>query len=160
MKKDIPFLPVEGIQVVVARKLNEVNEFDWQVFLINRNSVPIHTVFVTSQGYGAKSDAPQKTSTLRHFFTKIEPGAHEVVETIMPDVFHLNNEFWVSYFIDNQIFDKKFIRFGGPICSRQYCRKPFSAYSCPWWVGRHPTRVMDNEECMMGNAHHKNEFYH
>ncbi len=109
MKKDIPFLPVEGIQVVVARKLNEVNEFDWQVFLINRNSVPIHTVFVTSQGYGAKSDAPQKTSTLRHFFTKIEPGAHEVVETIMPDVFHLNNEFWVSYFIDNQIFDKKFI---------------------------------------------------
>lgn len=68
MKKDIPFLPVEGIHVVVARKLNEVNGFDWQVFLVNRNSVPIHTVFVTSQGYGAKSDASQKTSTLRHFF--------------------------------------------------------------------------------------------
>jgi hypothetical protein len=27
----------------------------------------------------------------------------------MPDVFHLNNEFWVSYFIGKQIYDKKFI---------------------------------------------------
>ena len=27
----------------------------------------------------------------------------------MPDVFHLNNEYWVSYFIGKQIFDKKFI---------------------------------------------------
>ena len=109
MKKDIPFLPVEGIQIVVARKLNEINEFDWQVFVINQNTVPIHSVFVTSQGYGVKNDEPQRTATLRHFFAQIEPGAHEVVETIMPDVFHLNNEFWVSYFIDNQIFDKKFI---------------------------------------------------
>ena len=28
---------------------------------------------------------------------------------IDPEVFHLNNEYWVSYFIDNQVFDKKFI---------------------------------------------------
>ena len=28
---------------------------------------------------------------------------------ITPDVFHLNNEYWVSYYIGNQIFDKKFI---------------------------------------------------
>ncbi|WP_019989384.1 hypothetical protein [Rudanella lutea] len=109
MKKDIPFLPVEKIQVVVARKLNEVNEYDWQVFLINQNQVPIHTVFVTSQGYGEQNDEKLKTSTLRHFFPQIEPGDHQLIETIMPNVFHLNNEYWVSYFIDNQIFDKKFI---------------------------------------------------
>lgn len=109
MKKDIPFPPVQGIQVVVARKLNEINEYDWQVFLVNKNSVPIHTVFVTSQGYGEKNEEKQKTSTLRHFFTQIEPGDHQLIETIMPNVFHLYNEFWVSYFIDKQIFDKKFI---------------------------------------------------
>ncbi|GAB3565464.1 hypothetical protein GCM10027578_12850 [Spirosoma luteolum] len=109
MKKDINFLPVEGVQVVVARKPNELGGFDWQVFLINQNQVPIKTVFVTSKGYGLKDDEEQKTSTLRHFFVEIQPGAHEVVETIMPDVFHLNNEYWVSYFIDSQVFDKKFI---------------------------------------------------
>ncbi|GAB3980084.1 hypothetical protein GCM10028806_46850 [Spirosoma terrae] len=109
MKKDINFLPVEGVQIVIARKENEAGEYDWQVFLINQNDVPIKTVFVTSKGYGQKNEQEQKTSTLRHFFTEINPGAYEVVESIMPDVFHLNNEYWVSYFIGDQIFDKKFI---------------------------------------------------
>ena len=40
---------------------------------------------------------------------EIPSGGHVVVEPIMPDVFHLNNEYWVSYFIGSQIFDKKFI---------------------------------------------------
>ena len=31
------------------------------------------------------------------------------VEPIDPAVFALNNEFWVSYYILDQIFDKKFI---------------------------------------------------
>ena len=110
MKKDIQFLPVEGVQVVIARKENELSGgYDWQVFLINQNDVPIHTVFVTSHGYGEKGTELQKTSTLRHFFLKVEPGQYEVVESIMPDVFHLNNQYWVSYFIGEQIFDKKFI---------------------------------------------------
>lgn len=109
MKKDINFLPVEGVQLVIARKENVVDGYDWQVFLINQNSVPIKTVFVTSKGYGQKDDEEQKTSVLRHFFVEIQPGAYEVVESIMPDVFHLNNEYWVSYYIDDQIFDKKFI---------------------------------------------------
>jgi hypothetical protein len=109
MKKDINFLPVEGVQIVIARKENVIGGYDWQVFLINQKDVPIKTVFVTSKGYGIKGEEEQKTSTLRHFFTEVQPGAHEVVETIMPDVFHLNNEYWVSYFIDEQIFDKKFI---------------------------------------------------
>ena len=109
MKKDINFLPVEGVQLVIARKENVVEGYDWQVFLINQNSVPIKTVFVTSKGYGQKEDEEQKTSVLRHFFVEIQPGAYEVVESIMPDVFHLNNEYWVSYYIDDQIFDKKFI---------------------------------------------------
>ncbi len=109
MKKDIPFLPVEGVRVVIARKLNELNEYDWQVFLINQNNRPIHNVFVTSKGYGYQEEVKQSTSTLRHFFADLKPNEYQAVETIMPDVFHLNNEYWVSYFIGDQIFDKKFI---------------------------------------------------
>ncbi len=111
MKKDIEFLPVTGVQVVVARQKNEFDQYDWQVFLINQNQVAIQSVFVTSKGYSKPEQAGdiQKTSTLRHFFANIEPGQYEVIETIMPDVFHLTNEYWISYYIDNQIFDKKFI---------------------------------------------------
>jgi hypothetical protein len=109
MKKDINFLPVEGVQVAIARQENELGQYDWRVYILNQNDAPITNVFVTSKGYGQKDDEEQKTSTLRHFFAEIKPDGHEIVETIMPDVFHLNNEYWVSYFIGDQIFDKKFI---------------------------------------------------
>lgn len=112
MKKDIIFHPVSGIQVAVVRSQNELNEAEWNVIVINRNDEQITNVFVTSKGYGNTEsglNAGQKTSTLRHFFPEIASGKHVVVEPIMPDVFHLNNEFWVSYFLGKQIYDKKFI---------------------------------------------------
>lgn len=112
MKKDIIFHPVEGVKVAVVRKINALHEAEWNVVVINRNDQPITGVFVTSKGYGNTESGENtgiKTSTLRHFFPEIKPQAHVVVEPIMPDVFHLNNEFWISYFLGNQIYDKKFI---------------------------------------------------
>ena len=112
MKKDIIFHPVQGIQVAIERSINELGAEEWNVIVINRNQVPITSVFVTSKGYGSGESGvnpEQRTSTLRHFFPEIKAGEHVIVEPIMPDVFHLNNEFWVSYFIGNQIYDKKFI---------------------------------------------------
>jgi hypothetical protein len=112
MKKDIIFHPVQGVHVAVVRKVNEHNTAEWNVVVINSNDQPITSVFVTSKGYGNTEsglNSEQKTSTLRHFFPEIEAGKHTFVEAIMPDVFHLNNEFWISYFLGNQIYDKKFI---------------------------------------------------
>jgi hypothetical protein len=112
MKKDIVFHPVKGIQVAIVRDVNEAQQEEWSVILINRNDETVTNVFVTSKGYsnsesGTNSD--QRTSTLRHFFPEIAAGGHTVVEPIMPELFHLNNEYWVSYFIGSQIYDKKFI---------------------------------------------------
>ena len=114
MKKDIPFLPVEGVKVAVAREKNDAGTFDWRVFLLNRNDDPLINVFVTSKGYGFPADSPsdeepQKTSTLRQFFPAVEPQSFAIIEGIDPAVFHLYSEYWVSYYIGQQIYDKKFI---------------------------------------------------
>ena len=113
MKKDIDFTPVTGIYVTIARRINELNQPEWHVYLINRNETPITNVFVTSKGYSGEEtsnkETQQLTSTLRHYFAEIKAAQAVLVEPIMPDVFHLNNEYWVSYFIENQLFDKKFI---------------------------------------------------
>lgn len=112
MKKDIIFHPVKGVQVAIVRSVNELNAEEWNVIAINRNDEPVNNVFVTSKGYSnseSGTNTDQRTSTLRHFFPEIPAGGHVVVEPIMPDVFHLNNEFWISYFIGSQIYDKKFI---------------------------------------------------
>lgn len=110
MKKDIEFPNVEGVKIAIARKINELNEVEWDVYLINRLSIPLETVFVNSRGYGFEPDGKEtKTSQLRHFYKEVPAREIIKVEIITPDVFHLNNEYWVSYYIGNQIFDKKFI---------------------------------------------------
>ena len=81
----------------------------WKVFIINRNEHKLENIMVTSKGYGAKHKEQQKTSVLRHMIPYLDPGMHALIEPIDESVFHLTNEYWVSYFIDKQVYDKKFI---------------------------------------------------
>jgi len=110
MKKDIIHPTVDGVKVAVARRLDEFGNALWDVYLINRLKSSIDTVFVTSSGYGVDLEGNKiKTASLRHFFKEIPAEEIVRIEPISPDVFHINNEYWVSYYIGNQIFDKKFI---------------------------------------------------
>ena len=104
MKKDIDFSPVKNVYVVVAK-----TDEGWKVYLINRNEEKLENVMITSRGYGEKEKEAQKISTLRHMIPYLEPGMYALVEPIDESVLHLNNEYWVSYFIDRQVYDKKFI---------------------------------------------------
>ena len=107
MKKDIPFPSVEGVYIAVAQEITD--NVSWNVYLINSNDFPIDNVFVRSRGYGIKDGFPQETSVLRHVFPIVEANNFTKIELIDPSVFHLNNEYWISYFIGKQIYDKKFI---------------------------------------------------
>lgn len=109
MKKDIDFGTVEGISVAVATTPNESGVDAWNVYLINNNPFPIENVLIASKGYGIMDGEEVKTSILRHMFERIEAKSFVQVEPIDPAIFHINNEYWVSYYIDRQIFDKKFI---------------------------------------------------
>jgi hypothetical protein len=109
MKKDIKFPPVEGVLIAVAKESDELNSSVWNVYLINRNPFVLDNIFVRSKGYGLFKEEKQETSVLRHHIPRVDAGEMVLVEPIDPALFHLNNEYWVSYFIGNQIFDKKFI---------------------------------------------------
>ena len=104
MKKDIDFSPVKKVHVVVAK-----TDEGWKVFIINRNQEKLENVMITSKGYGEKNKEQQKTSVLRHMIPYLETGMYALVEPIDESVFHLTNEYWVSYFIGQQVYDKKFI---------------------------------------------------
>ncbi len=106
MKKDIPFYPVEGVVLAVVRKSDDSG---WYVYLINKNNQSLENVIVTSKGYGVIEGEQKKTSTLRHMFPLIKTGATALIEPIDPQVFGLNNEYWVSYFIGSRVYDKKYI---------------------------------------------------
>lgn len=109
MKKDINILPVENVLMAVGLVNDDIDNPEWKVFIINRNSEKLDTVMITSKGYGKKDGEEQKTSILRHALPYLDGGESALVEPIQPEVFHLNNQYWVSYYLNDHIYDKKFI---------------------------------------------------
>ncbi len=109
MIKDLPKNIVKDIAIAVALEKESAESKIWYVYLINLKNVPIENVLITSRGYGEKDGVPVKTSTLRHMFAMVEKGSYKLIEPIDEQTFGLNNEYWLSYYIDGNIYDKKFI---------------------------------------------------
>tara|TARA_B110000211_G_scaffold223046_1_gene272471 strand:- start:1635 stop:2042 length:408 start_codon:yes stop_codon:yes gene_type:complete len=110
MKKDIEIPKVEGVYVAVVQEDNGEGEMIWNVYLVNDKDELIESAFVSSKGYLKEvNGAESKTSTLRHSLKDIAAKTSIKIEPIMPDVFKLNNEYFVSFFLNGTLFDKKFI---------------------------------------------------
>ncbi|MCX6294924.1 MAG: hypothetical protein NTX97_02470 [Bacteroidetes bacterium] len=109
MKKDITPPLVENIAVAVVKELNELNETEWNVYLLNLKNEKIEGVLVSSHGYGNINGEDVKTSTLRHFLDDVPTKSFVKFEPIMETLFALNNEYWVSFFLNNVMYDKKYI---------------------------------------------------
>ena len=122
MIKDIIFPEVEDIAVAVIQEIEGLDEY--AVYLINLKSVSILNVLVTSTGYGTINDELKKTSTLRHFFEKIESNDFIQIEPITKEVFGLSNEYWVSFSLNDQLLDKKFIFLPETIVSDNFITVP------------------------------------
>jgi hypothetical protein len=111
MKKDIPFEKVKDVAVAIVRESNENTvDAEWSVYLLNLKDVPLEGVIVASKGYGELEDGEKvKTSQLRQLFDKVEKNNYVKIEPIDSSLFKLNNEFWVSFWIGKDIYDKKYV---------------------------------------------------
>ncbi|WP_257667865.1 hypothetical protein [Parapedobacter tibetensis] len=109
MKKDLPKNIVQDISIAVVLESESPAGKVWNVYLINQKDIPIKNVMVSSKGYGLKHDKEVKTSILRHFIGDINPNEYAKIEAIDEHIFGLTNEYWLSYYIDGVIYDKKYI---------------------------------------------------
>lgn len=109
MKEDIERPKVENVTLAVIREVNDVQEEEWFVYLLNQNSFGLENILITSRGYGKQDGEKQETSTLRHYLEALGVNASFVVEPIQPEVFHLTNEYWVSYYAGGKLYDKRFV---------------------------------------------------
>jgi len=109
MKKDLPDNIVEDISIAIVLERESPSEKIWNVYLINEKETAINNVLVSSKGYGQKDGREVKTSSLRHFIGDVDALSAVKVEAIDTQVFGLTNEYWLSYYIDNTIYDKKYI---------------------------------------------------
>jgi hypothetical protein len=116
MIKDIDIPNVQDVTLAVVREKNILHQDEWKVYLINNNPFPIENTLVASSGYGEKDGETQRTSTLRHFLQTVPANGSTVIEPLDSNVLHLNNEYWVSYYVGSQIYDKRFVFVPDSIC--------------------------------------------
>ena len=125
MLKDIPKLTVENIVIAVVQEADdETNELVWNVYLVNLYDKQIEGVLVSSRGYGSHKGRDVKTSVLRHLIEKLDARDYAKIEAIMPDVFGLSNEFWVSFYLDKKLYDKKYVFLPETICPENLTHVP------------------------------------
>jgi len=124
MKKDLPENIVEDIAMTVVLMNDTPEASSWTVYLVNLKQEVIENVLISSKGYGEKDGKLVKTSILRHSLGDIKPQSYAVVEAIDPEVFGLTNEYLLSYYINGNIYDKKFIFLPESIVDNNLIRIP------------------------------------
>jgi hypothetical protein len=109
MLKDIDEPEFDGVGIAVVNETNEKDEWVWNVYLINFNNETLTGVLVSSKGYGIIDNERRESSMLRHFLDTIEPLSYLKIEPIIEDIFILNNEYWLSFYLNGKIYDRKFV---------------------------------------------------
>ncbi|MFT5336809.1 MAG: hypothetical protein ACJAY8_001535 [Sphingobacteriales bacterium] len=108
MLKDIEVEQVNNVGIAVVREKSEEGETIYNVYLINKKDHPIEGVLVSSKGYGEINGEKRSTSVLRHFLETVDKKSFKLIEPIVEDVFNLTNEYWISFYEDKKLLDKKF----------------------------------------------------
>jgi len=111
MREELQGPKVENVAVAVVQELNEDKETVYNVYLLNLRDDIMEGVIITSKGYGenALTGEKVKTAMLRHCLEILLPNEAAKIEPIMEEVFGIANEFWVSFWVNDLMYDKKFI---------------------------------------------------
>jgi len=109
MKKDITIPEVENVFVAAVQEWSDdFMEKVWFIYLVNDSYFNLDSVMVVSKAFGTIDGEMKKTSLLRHAFVEIPAVSVVKVEMLEKSVTTLNNEFMVTFFIGNTLYDKKF----------------------------------------------------
>ena len=110
MKNDIIIPVVENVFLAAIHEWSDdFMEKVWYAYLINDSDFQLDGVMVVSKAFGTIDGEMKKTSLLRHAFLEIPAVSVVKLEMIEKNVLQLNNEFMVTYFISEKLYDKKFI---------------------------------------------------
>lgn len=104
MKKDIEIPIAQDVFVAIVQEWDEsFLSKNWNAYLINNRTTAIEMAIVVSKGY--KNEI--KTSTIRHGLGTVNAKSFVKVELITDDVLSLTNEFFVTFFAEGKLWEKK-----------------------------------------------------
>tara|TARA_R110002124_G_C8573050_1_gene481577 strand:- start:57 stop:464 length:408 start_codon:yes stop_codon:yes gene_type:complete len=110
MRKDIIIPEVENVFVAAVQEWSDdFMEKVWYAYLVNDSDFLIENVLIVSKAFGTIDGEMKKTSLLRHAFVEVPSVSVVKIEMVEKSVLALNNEFMVTFFMGNKMYDKKFI---------------------------------------------------
>ncbi len=124
MKKDIEYLKVTEVALAVVPEINEDGTTTFQTYLINLKDQSINNVLIRSKGSGIVDDQKVQTSVLRHLFEEVGPKQGVKIELVPDELLNLSNEYWVSFWYENYLYDKKYTFVPGSIIEQNYTQIP------------------------------------
>jgi len=106
LKKDIKIPEVSQVYIAVVNEFNDTYKtHDWNAYIINDKTIDLEMVLIMTRGYSET----KATSTMRHKLEKLPAKSYAKIELMQDDVLTLNNEFVVTFFENNKMFDKSFV---------------------------------------------------
>jgi hypothetical protein len=110
MKKDIIIPEVENVFLAAVQEWSDdFMEKVWYIYLINDSDFKLESAMVVSKAFGTIDGEMKKTSLLRHAFVEVPAISFVKIEMVEKSVLALNNEFMVTFFIGNTLYDRKYI---------------------------------------------------
>ncbi len=105
MKKDIEIPIAKDVYVAIVHEWGkDFLSKDWNAYIINNRVSQIDMVLIVSKGF----DGDRKTATMRHGIGVVEGKSSEKIELVQEAVLALNNEFFVTYYADDKLYEKRF----------------------------------------------------
>ena len=105
MKKDIHIPKVEGVYIAVVNEYNDIYKTqDWNAYIINDKDVDLEMVLIVTSGYNEN----KMTSIFRKKLDLLPKKSYAKIELMQDNLFALNNQFKVTFFEDNKMFDKTY----------------------------------------------------
>lgn len=106
MQKDIKIPEVKDVHVAVVQEQHiEYKTQDWNAYIINNSNNDLETVLIVSSGYNDKKLTPP----MRHTIAKLPARSYAKIEYLQEKVLELNNEFKITFFEGNKMFDKTYL---------------------------------------------------
>jgi hypothetical protein len=106
MKKDIQIPKVEGVYVAVVNEFNDIYKTqDWNAYIINDKDIDLEVVLIVTSGYSEK----KMTSIFRKKLEVLPKRSFAKIELMQEELFALNNEFKVTFFEGNKMFEKAYL---------------------------------------------------
>jgi hypothetical protein len=104
LKKDIEIPIAKNVHVAIVHEWNdEFLEKNWNAYIINDRDSKIEAVIAVSNGY----EGDRKTSTMRHGLGDIPAKSFRKIEILQEDILAFNNEFFVTFFADDKLYEKR-----------------------------------------------------